>query len=156
MTMIIVAAAVAMIPSIVIVAMSVALAVIVVIFDLAVVVAVIVANFLAIFAAMEIPFPSAMPAPVSVLAANGELAMVAEVRIIGAVDVAAETDGAVEPGTGSEEHSAGEPGGSVITKWGASIGGVVEVPIWAYGLNTDVDGDLYFCFEGRSREAEKR
>src|SRR4051794_41032178 len=99
----------------------VAFAVAVVIFVLAVVMAVVVADFTAIFAAMEIPLPTAMTAPVSVLAATGERAMIAETRVVGAIDIAAESDRTVEPRTCSEEDSAGEPCGTVVAERGASV-----------------------------------
>jgi len=147
---VIVAASVATIPFVV------TTAVLVVIFILAVVVAVVMANFFAIFAGVEVSLPSAMTAPVSVLAAHGERSVIAEARIVSTVNVPAEADRAMEPGTGSEEDSTRKPRGTVIPERGASIGCVVVVAVRADRLDADVDGDLNFGLEGRSREAEKR
>jgi len=131
-------------------------AVIFVLFVLAVMMAIVVAKFTAVFAAVEISLPPAMMAPVSVLTANGESTVVAEARVVGTVDVAAEANRTVEPGARSEEDSAGKPCGAVVAEGGASIGGVVVVPVGACGLDADVYGDLYFGFESGGREAERR
>jgi len=119
-------------------------AMIVVVFVLAVVMAIVMADLTTIFAAMEISLPSAMATPVCVLAANGEPAMVAEARIVGAINISAEADGAVEPWSRSEEDSAGKPCWSVIAERCATIGSVVVIAIGTNRLNADVDGDLHF------------
>jgi hypothetical protein len=135
--------------------MTVTSAVVVVVFVLAVVMAVIMANFFAILTSVKVSFPAAMAAPVGVLTSNGERTVVAEARIVGAIDVAAKADRPMEPGSGSDEDSTGEPCWPVIAEGGASIGRVIEVAIGANGLDADVDGDLYFGFESGSRETEK-
>ena len=152
-TMIVVIMAVSIAMSVVVV--IVASAMVAVVFVLTVVVAIVVTDLFAIFAGMEVSLPAAMTTPVSVLAANGERAVVAEARIVGAIDVAAKADRPMEPGSGSDEDSTGEPCWPVIAEGGASIGRVIEVAIGANGLDADVDGDLYFGFESGSRETEK-
>lgn len=113
---------------------------------LAVVVAVIVAVLFAIFVAAELPFPAAMASPVGVLSANGKWAVIAEPRIEVTIDVTAESDGTVEPGTSSEKHSAAEPCGSVVAEGSAAVRRVVVVAVRADGLDTDVHRNLYFAF----------
>ena len=135
--------------------MTVTSAVVVVVFVLAVVMAVIMANFFAILTSVKVSFPAAMATPVDVLTSNGERTVVAEARIVDAIDVAAKADRPMEPGSGSDEDSTGEPCWPVIAEGGASIGRVIEVAIGANGLDADVDGDLYFGFESGSRETEK-
>jgi hypothetical protein len=142
MAVVVIALIVAVSVSVSAVVVIVASAVIVVIFILAVVVAVVVANFFAIFAGVEVPLPAAMTAPVGVFAADREWAVVAEARIVRAIDVAAESQGPVKPGTGSEEDSTGKPGRSVIAERSASIGRVVVIAVRAGRLDADVDGDL--------------
>jgi len=134
----------------------VASAVFVVILVLPVMMAVVVANFVAIFAAVEVPFPSAVATPVSVLAADRVWTVITEARIVGAVDVAAEPDGSVEPWTSTEEDSAGKPGWTVVAEGGAVVWRVIVVAVWTDGFNADVDGNLYFGSEGGTRCAEKR
>lgn len=133
-----------------------AFAVVIVVFVLAVVVAVVMADFLAIFAAVEVSLPTAMTSPVSMLAANGERAVITEARIVCAVNVTAEAYRSVKPGAGSEEDSAGKPRRSVIAERGASIGCVVVIAVGANGLDSDIDGDLYLSFRNGGREAEER
>ena len=142
--------------TIAVVVMVVPAALIVVVFVLAVVMAVVVANLSAIFAAVEISLPSAMAAPVSVLTATRERTVVSETWVIGAIDVSTEADGAVEPGSCSEEDSAGKPCWSVIAEWSASIGCIVVVAVGTDWLNSDVDGDLHFGPERCGGKAEKR
>src|ERR1700676_36627 len=62
------------------------------------------------------------------------------------INVAAELVGAVEPGTGSDEHATVEPLGPVVSIGGAVIWGEVVKAIRANWLCSDIDGDL-----GRSR-----
>jgi len=143
-TMIVVAVAIAMIPSIVIVAMSVALAMIVVIFELTVVVAVVMPVFLAVFAAAEVLLPSTMTSPVGVLTAYRVWAVIAEARIVAAIDVTAEADRSVEPGPRTEEDSARKPGRRVVAEGRAPVRRVVVVAVRANRLDSDVDGDLCF------------
>jgi len=156
MAVVVIAFIVAVSVSVSAVVVIVASAVIVVIFILAVVVAVVVANFFPIFAGVKISLPAAMTAPVSVFAATREWAVVAEARIVRAIDVAAESQGPMEPGTSSEEDSTGKPGRPVIAERGASIGRVVVVAVRAGGLDAYVDGYLYFGLERCSRQADKR
>jgi len=140
----VIALVIAMSMTIAVVVMVVPAALIVVIFVLAVVMAVVVADLSAIFAAMEISLPSPMAAPVSMLTTTRERTVVSKTWVIGAIDVSTEADGAVEPGSRSEEDSAGKPCWSVIAEWSASIGCVVVVAIGTNRLNADVDGDLHF------------
>ena len=144
MTMIVVAVAVAMVTSIVIVAMPVAPAVIVVIFELAVVVPVVMPVFLAIFAAAEVLLPSTMTSPIGVLTAYRVWAVIAEMRIVAAIDIAAKSNWTVEPGPRTQEDSAREPGRSVVAERRAPVRRVVVVAVWANRLDSDIDRDLCF------------
>ena len=60
-------------------------------------------------------------------------------RIVTIVDVTIEAAVAVVPGTGTDEYSAGEPVGTVVTVRGAGVRGVVKVPVGAYGCRSDAD-----------------
>ena len=120
---------------------------IVMILVLPVMMAVIVADLFAIFARVEIPFPSAMASPIGALATDGEWAVVAEAWIICAVVVPTEANWAVEPWTGSEEDSAGEPCWAVVAEGGAVVRCVVVIAVRTNWFHTDVDGDLYFGSE---------
>jgi hypothetical protein len=62
------------------------------------------------------------------------------------INVAAELVGAVEPGTGSDEHATVEPLRPVVSIGGAVIWGEIVKAIRANWLCSDIDGDL-----GRSR-----
>jgi hypothetical protein len=141
-TVIIVIAIVTMITALIM--MIVAPTVIIVILVLTVMMAVVVPNFLAIFAGVEAPFPSAMATPVSMFASNRKWAVIAKARIVSAIDVASEADRAVEPRASSEEDASREPRWSVVTEGSAIIGRVVEVAVGASRLSADVNGDLYF------------
>ena len=138
--------AVAVIAFVVPVAISVAM--IVVIFVLTVVIAVVVAELLAVFVTTELPFPAAMTAPVGMLATHRVWAMIAESRIKGAVDVAAEANGAMKPWAGTEENAASEPGRTVVAERSAVIRRVVVVAVWADWFCADVHRDLYLGPEG--------
>jgi hypothetical protein len=131
-------------------------AVIAVVFVLAVVMAIVVADLPAIFAAMEISLPSAVTAPVCVLAADREPAMVAEARIVGAINVSAEADRPMEPRSCTEEDSAAEPSRSVIAEGSAVVWRVIVVAVWAGRLRANVDGDLYLGFEDGRGGADER
>ena len=127
-----------------VVVMIVASAMVAVVFVLTVVVTIVVTDFFAIFAGVKVSFPAAMTTPVSVLAANGERAVVAEARIVSAIDVAAESYGAMEPWASSEEDPTAEPGRPVVAEGGTAVRRVVVVAVRADGLHADVDGDLNF------------
>jgi hypothetical protein len=65
-------------------------------------------------------------------------------RIKAVVDMAEKAVRAMEPGTSSKKHPTNKPIGPVVAIRGTVIGGVVEVPVRAYGSRSDVyaDGDL--------------
>ena len=102
-TMFVVGMSVAVAMITLVVTMSVAPAAIVVVLVLAIMMAVVVTVFFPGFVTAELPFPSAMTSPVGVLAAYGISAVIAEARIIAAIDVAAKTDRTMEPGSSTEE-----------------------------------------------------
>src|ERR1700722_14351050 len=88
------------------------------------------------------------------IAARGERSVIAVTRIEAVIDVAVETGVPMEPGTGSDEDSVGEPVRPVIAVRRAFIGRIVKVPVranWSYS-DADADGDL--C--GRGRHATKQ
>jgi hypothetical protein len=58
------------------------------------------------------------------------------------INVSVEVVGAVEPRTGTDEHAAGEPLGTVVPVWGAVVWGDVIVAIRASRLCSDIDGDV--------------
>ena len=122
-----------------IVSVPVSISVAAVVLVLAIVMAVIVADLFAIFARVEIPFPSAMASPIGALATDGEWAVVAEAWIICAVVVPTEANWAVEPWTGSEEDSAGEPCWAVVAEGGAVVRCVVVIAVRTNWFHTDVD-----------------
>jgi hypothetical protein len=78
--------------------------------------------------------------------ALGHRACVSVARIVAVVDVAVEAAVAVIPGAGTEEDSAGEPVGTVVTVGGAGVWGVIKVAVGAYGGGSDADGDLSGCY----------
>lgn len=142
--MIIVIMAVSIAIAMAVVVVIVASPVITMVFVLAVMMAVVMADFFAVFTGVEGSFPAAMTAPVCMLAAYGVRAVIAEARIVGAIDISAETYRTVEPGSRSEEDSAVKPCGTVVAERGATIGSVVVVAIRAKRLGAYVDRDLYF------------
>jgi len=104
MTVIVMTVAIAVIT--LVVAVAVASAVIIVIFVMAVVMSVVVPEFFAGFMTTELALPSAMTSPVGALTAYGVWAAVAEMRIVAAVDVTAETYWTMKPGAGAKEDPA--------------------------------------------------
>jgi hypothetical protein len=101
--MIVIVMTVAIATIILVVAVAVASAAIVVILVLAVVMSVVVPEFFAGFMTTELAFPSAMTSPVGALTAHWVWAVVAEMRIVVVVDVAAETYRTMKPGAGTKE-----------------------------------------------------
>jgi hypothetical protein len=77
---------------------------------------------------------------------------VAVMWIEAVINVAVEVVGAVEPRAGSDEHTAGEPLGPIVSVWGAVVWGRVVVAIRAHRLCSDIDGDLCTC---RARNAQQ-
>lgn len=78
----------------------------------------------------------------SLLSAARQRTVVTLTGVIAVVHVAEEAAPAVEPGTSSNEDSAGEPVGPVVAVGRAFVGFVVEVPIGANGGHANFDGDL--------------
>jgi hypothetical protein len=68
------------------------------------------------------------------------------------INVAVEVVGAVEPGAGSDEDTAGEPLGSVVPVWGAVVWSQVVVAIRANRLCSEINGHLSGC---RARNAQQ-
>jgi hypothetical protein len=69
---------------------------------------------------------------------------VSVVRIEAVIDVAIEAAMSVEPGAGSDKHSANKPVGPVVPVGGALVWGIIEVSVGAYGRwsNIHADGNL--------------
>jgi hypothetical protein len=63
-------------------------------------------------------------------------------RIEPSINMAGKMGRAVEPGAGSNKYPADKPIGPVVTVGCAVIGSVVEVPIRAHRLHSNVDGNL--------------
>jgi len=134
---------VAVIAFVVTVPVSISMAAIVVVLVVPVVVAIVMAKFFAIFATVEVPLPSAMATPVGVFATDRKRTVIAEARIIGSVNVTAESDRTMEPGTGPKKDSASEPSWAVVAERSAVIRGVIVVAVRTNRLGADVDGDLH-------------
>jgi hypothetical protein len=75
------------------------------------------------------------------LAATRQGTVVPVVRIVAVVDMAVETGMAVEPGAGSDEHSADIPIGPIVAVGSAVVGRIVEIAVGAAGGRADVDAD---------------
>lgn len=75
------------------------------------------------------------------LAAARETSAIAVAGIEAVVDPAVEVTRAVEPGSGANEESVGEPRWAVIAVGRAVVRPVGEISIGAEGLRADVDGD---------------
>jgi hypothetical protein len=76
------------------------------------------------------------------LAPAGHWPPVAIVWVKAVVHMAIESVVAVEPGTSSNEYAADEPVRPVVAIGRAVIRSIVEIPIWAAGLNANTDSDL--------------
>ena len=63
-------------------------------------------------------------------------------RIEAVINMAVEVVRAVEPGAGSDEYTAADPLGPIVSIWGAVVRGEVVVAIRAHWLWSDIDGDL--------------
>jgi hypothetical protein len=74
------------------------------------------------------------------------------IRIEAITDVAVKVVRAVEPRASSDEHTAVEPLGPIVSIRGAVVRGVVIVAVRAHGLWPDIDGDLGGC---RLRNAQQ-
>jgi hypothetical protein len=102
--------------------------------------------FMAGVAYVALPIPRFIPLEVvePLRPALRERSGVTVARVIAVVDVAVKAAMAVEPGAGSDKHIAHEPIGPVVAVGSAVIGGIVEVPVRAYGrpAYADTDGNL--------------
>jgi hypothetical protein len=79
-------------------------------------------------------------------------ANIAVMWIEAVINVALELVWAVKPRTGSEEHTAVEPLGTVVPVWGAVVWGHIVVAIRASRLCADIKGHLSGC---RARDAQR-
>ena len=86
------------------------------------------------------------------IAARRQRSVIAMMRIEAVIDMAVETGVPMEPGTGSDEDSVGEPVGPVIAVGRALIRRIVKVPVRADRSYSDADGDL----RGRGPRATKQ
>ena len=75
-------------------------------------------------------------------AALGQWSVVAIMRIPAVIDVAIEAVWAMEPGTGSDENSAGKPIRPIVAVRGAAIRRIVKISVWAYRRRSNIDGNL--------------
>lgn len=156
---IVVAVSMIVMPMTVVVMVIVAFAVSVVamVLVLTIMIAIIVANLVVIFVAVELSFPTCVPAPVSVFAASGERSPIAIVGIEVVVDVAVKAYRSAEPGARAKEHAARKPLRAVIAEGRALVWRVVEIAIRANRCNSDADRDLRrgslrgYCEEERSK-----
>ncbi len=90
---------------------------------------------------MEV-FCVSVPAFAGFFATCGVGAVIAVLGVVVVVDGTAEVLGAVEPGAGSDEDSAGEPLGAVVAVGSAVIGRDGVVAVWALGGYADAYCDL--------------
>ena len=80
--------------------------------------------------------------------------VVAAARIIAIVHVAVKAVPAAKPWASSDEQTAVEPVGSIVTIWRAAIRCVVEVTVGTVRGDPDVDANLSRCTGGnRGRQA---
>jgi hypothetical protein len=75
------------------------------------------------------------------IAAGGQGADIAVMRIEAVIHVTIEAVGAVEPGAGTDENAANEPVRPVIAIRGAIIRRIVEVPVRAIGRGPKIYAD---------------
>jgi hypothetical protein len=90
---------------------------------------------------MEV-FCVSVPAFAGFFTTCGVRAVIAVFGVVVVVDGTAEVLGAVEPGAGSDEDSAGEPLRAVVAVGSAVIGRGSVVAVWALGGYTDGHADL--------------
>jgi hypothetical protein len=74
--------------------------------------------------------------------ARGHRTSVTVTRIVAVIDVTIESAGTVEPGTSSDEESAGKPVWPIVAVGGAVVGCIVEVPVGTDRGHSNVDGNL--------------
>jgi hypothetical protein len=74
--------------------------------------------------------------------ARRQRTVVSMVRIEAVVDVAVEAMRAMEPGAGTNEHTAGKPVGAVVAIGRAVIWCIVEISVRAHGWGADTDRNL--------------
>jgi len=79
-------------------------------------------------------------------------ASIAVMGIEAVINVTVEVMSSVEPRAGSDEHTAGEPLGPIVSVRGAIVRGDVVVAVRATRLWSDTDGDLCGC---RARNAQQ-
>jgi hypothetical protein len=80
--------------------------------------------------------------------------LVAVVRMETVVYVAPESLGAMKPRADADEDAVVKPLGAIVAVRGTGIRSNVIVTVGAIRGNTDVDGDLGFCFGGGGGETE--
>jgi hypothetical protein len=94
-----------------------------------------------VFGAVEV-FGVAVPAFAGFFTTCGVGAVIAVVGVVVSVDGTAEVFRAVEPGTGSDEDSAGEPLGTVVAIGSAVVGRDRVVAVRAFWRDADAYCDL--------------
>ena len=124
---------------------------------LAIVIAIVMAIFAPLVVAVEVALPATMPIPVRAFSAPRERAMIAEPRIVMAVNVAIEAHRSAEPRSRANEDSIRKPCRSVIAERRAPVGRIVKVAVRAHRLWPDVDVDAQLGVGSRSgnRQAER-
>jgi len=93
------------------------------------------------YMALPIPRLVGMEVVEAPLSTARHRAVVAVPRVKAVVDVAIKAVGAVKPGTGSKKHPAHKPIGPIVAVGGTIIGSIVEIPIGAHRLHSNVDTD---------------
>ena len=142
MIVVIVAMIIVAVPMPIIVPVSMRVAVIPMVFVLAVVIAVVVMAFFVEFIAVELVFPTAVPAPIGTLAATRKRSAVSEMRIVVMVDVAVKTFRPAEPRSRAKKHASGKPLWAVIAKRRTLVRRVIEIAVGASRRDSDADADL--------------
>jgi hypothetical protein len=61
------------------------------------------------------------------------------------INVAAKVVATMEPRAGSDEHTAAEPLGPIVSIWGAVVWSEVVIAVRACRFWSDIDGDLGWC-----------
>lgn len=89
---------------------------------------------------MASTIPRLVPAEVveGPVIAIGKRSVITVMRIPAIIDMAVKTTRAVEPGAGSDKHSAHIPIGSIVAIGGAIVGRIVEVTVGAYRRSSNI------------------
>lgn len=114
---------------------------------LSVVIAVVVAVLVPIPAAAELFLPAAVSAPVGTFSPHRQRSTISKARIKTAIEISAESFGAMEPRSGADKDASLKPLRAIVAKRSAAVRCVIEITIRAHRFRADVYGnvDLRTC-----------